>query len=112
MNPPRANATAALTPLADRPSTQAKHGIVRLVNRVRGELMDALARELAEFGISAAQLLVVCSGASMEAGCASGLCGNISYERCAMTGMIDRLQQKGLVRRVPRAEDRRSINIE
>ena len=77
------------------------------MNRVRlVELMDALDRELAEFDISAAQLLVLSSVASMEADCASGLCRNISYDPGAMTRMIDRLQQKGLVRRVPRAEDR------
>jgi len=112
MNPPRASVTAAVATLADRPSTQAKHGIVRLVNRVRVELMDALDRELAEFDISAAQLLVLSSVATMEADCASGLCRNISYDPGAMTRMIDRLQQKGLVRRVPRAEDRRAMNLE
>lgn len=108
MNPSR----AALTTLADRPSTQAKHGLIRLVNRVRVELMDALDRELAQYDISAAQLLVLSSVASMEADCASGLCKNISYDPGAMTRMIDRLQQKGLVRRVPRAEDRRAMNLE
>jgi len=29
-----------------------------------------------------------------------------------MTRMIDRLQQKGLVRRVPHPEDRRAMNLE
>ena len=108
MNSPKAVVAA----LADRPSTRASHGIIRLVNRVRVELMDALDRELAQFDISAAQLLVLSSVASMEADCASGLCKNISYDPGAMTRMIDRLQQKGLVRRVPRAEDRRAMNLE
>ncbi len=108
MNPPKAAAAA----LADLPSTSTTDGISRLVNRVRVELMDALDRELAQFDISAAQLSVLASVASMEADCASGLCRNISYDPGAMTRMIDRLQQKGLVRRVPRAEDRRAMNLE
>ena len=49
------------TAVADPPSTQRKHGIIRLVNRVRIELMDALDGELAEFDISAAQLIVLAS---------------------------------------------------
>src|SRR4029078_8249959 len=92
------------------PSTQAKHGMVGLVNRVRVELMDGLDRELAEFDISAAPLLVLSSGGTMETHCASGLCRNISYDPGAMTRMIDRLQQKGLVRRGPNAEDRGPVN--
>ena len=98
--------------VADLSSTQRKHGIIRLVNRVRVELMDALDRELAQFDISAAQLIVLASVASEEADCASGLCKNISYDPGAMTRMIDRLEQKGLVRRVPSAEDRRAANVE
>ena len=98
--------------VADRTSVQAKHGIIRLINRVRVELIDALDRELAQFDISAAQLIVLASVANGEADCASGLCKSISYDPGAMTRMIDRLQQKGLVRRVPNAEDRRAMNLE
>jgi len=108
MSPARTSATA----VADLSSVQPKHGIIRLVNRVRVELMDALDRELAQFDISAAQLIVLASVANKEADCASGLCKNISYDPGAMTRMIDRLEQKGLVRRVPSAEDRRAANVE
>src|SRR5206468_470615 len=92
--------------------SRAKHGIIRLVNRVRVELIDALDRELSQFDISAAQLIVLASVANKEAGSASGLCKSISYDPGAMTRMIDRLEQKGLVRRVPNAEDRRAMNLE
>jgi len=105
-------ARTGATAVADLSSTQRKHGIIRLVNRVRVELMDALDRELAQFDISAAQLIVLASVANKEADCASGLCKNISYDPGAMTRMIDRLEQKGLVRRVPSAEDRRAANVE
>jgi DNA-binding MarR family transcriptional regulator len=108
MSPPRAAAAA----VADRTSAPAKHGIIRLINRVRVEWIDALDRELAQFEISAAQLIVLASVANGEADSASGLCKSISYDPGAMTRMIDRLEQKGLVRRVPNAEDRRATNLE
>ena len=108
MGAPRAG-TATIAGVSSPPD---RHGIVRLVNRVRIELMDALDRELARFDISAAQLIVLASVANKEADCASGLCKNISYDPGAMTRMIDRLEQKGLVRRVPNAEDRRASTVE
>jgi len=94
------------------PSSVARHGITRLINRVRVELIDALDRELAPFDITAPQLIVLASVANGEADSAAGLCKTISYDPGAMTRMIDRLQQKGLVRRIPRPEDRRAMNLE
>ncbi len=108
MNPPR----SAVAALSERTSTPPKHGIIRLVNRVRVELIDALDRELSKFDISAAQLIVLASVANKEADSASRLCKSISYDPGAMTRMIDRLQQKGLIRRVPNADDRRASNLE
>jgi len=91
------------------PST---HGVIRLVNRVRTELIDALDRELAKFDISAAQLIVLASLANEEADSPTTLCKNISYDPGAMTRMIDRLEQKGLVRRRRNLEDRRATCLE
>src|SRR5206468_1378365 len=108
MTPPKAAATASI----DRTSVPAQHGIIRQINRVRIELIDALDRELSKFDISAPQLIVLASVANKEADSASGLCKSISYDPGAMTRMIDRLEQKGLVRRLPNAEDRRATNLE
>jgi MarR family transcriptional regulator, multiple antibiotic resistance protein MarR len=107
MTPPRP-ATAVAEPKA----AASKHGIIRLINRVRIELIDALDRDLAKFDISAPQLIVLASVANREADSASGLCKSISYDPGAMTRMIDRLAQKGLVRRVPNPDDRRATNLE
>src|SRR5437773_2466743 len=112
MTPPPPPPRAAVAALANRTSVQSKHGIIRLINRVRVELIDALDRELSQFDISAAQLIVLASVANKEADSASGLCKSISYDPGAMTRMIDRLEQKGLVRRLPNAEDRRATNLE
>ena len=108
MTPPRAPAAEIQDPVAVPP----KHGVIRLINRVRVELIDALDRELAPFDISAPQLIVLASVANMEANSAAGLCKSISYDPGAMTRMIDRLEQKGLVRRIPKPEDRRAMNLE
>ena len=108
MSPPRAASAFAPDP-ATAPS---KHGIVRLSNRVRVVRIDAMYRELARFDISAPQLIVLASVANREADSASSLCRNISYDPGAMTRMIDRLEQKGLIRRVPNPEDRRATNLE
>src|SRR4051812_18564782 len=87
-------------------------GIIRLINRLRVEMIDALDRELSKFDISAPQLIVLASVASKEADSAAGLCKSISYDPGAMTRMIDRLELKGLIRRVPNPDDRRAMNLE
>ena len=104
----RADTVSAPEPAPAKPA----HGLLRLINRVRVELVDALDRELSAFDISAPQLFVLSSVAYGEADSAAGLCKSISYDPGAMTRMIDRLQQKGLVRRVPHPEDRRAMNLE
>ena len=102
-------ATVALDELRD---AKPRHGILRLINRIRVELVDALDRELSKYDISAPQLIVLAYVANKEADSAAALCKSISYDPGAMTRMIDRLQQKGLVRRIPNVEDRRAANLE
>ncbi|MEP6656084.1 MAG: MarR family transcriptional regulator [Betaproteobacteria bacterium] len=79
---------------------------------MRVELIDALDLELSKFDISAPQLIVLASVANKEADSASTLCKSISYDPGAMTRMIDRLEQKGLIRRTPNPDDRRATNLE
>ena len=42
----------------------------------------------------------------------TGLCRRTSLGKSTLTGMLDRLERDGYVRRVPSREDRRVINIE
>src|SRR4051794_19698860 len=108
MTPPRAS-----TATVDRPAdVAAPRSILRLVSRVRIAVMDALDAELAPFDISAAQMMVLGTIATGEADSAAGLCKGISYDPGAMTRMIDRLEQKGLLRRTPRPDDRRTQSLE
>ena len=87
-------------------------GVGRLLTRVKGEMMDTLDRELAPIDISAAQYVILVMLHSGEMDSASRLCQGVSYDPGAMTRMIDRLERKGLVRRVRCGKDRRKVNLE
>ena len=86
------------------------NGIGRLLSRVKMEMHEALDRELAPFDITAAQYVILVNLAT-GVDSASGLCKGVSYDPGAMTRMIDRLERKGLVRRVRSPEDRRVVNL-
>ena len=89
-----------------------KRSIGRLLGKVKMAMGDALDRELAPFDITAAQLVVLLALASGEADSAAGLCRGISYDPGAMTRMIDRLEQKGLIQRTDHPDDRRRVGLE
>src|SRR5215468_680589 len=89
-----------------------QRSIGRLLGRVKMAMGDALDRELAPFDISAAQFVILVALATGEADSASTLCRGISYDPGAMTRMIDRLEQKGLIRRIQLPYDRRKVGLE
>jgi len=91
---------------------QPRDGIGFLLQRARMEILDDLDRELEPLDITAAQFIILVRLSEGEAGSASGLCQGVSYDPGAMTRMIDRLEKKGLVRRVRRADDRRKVDLE
>lgn len=84
----------------------------RLVNRAQVELTEALDRELARFDISAAQYVILSTLAAGRADTSVQICKEISYSRGAMTRMLDRLEHKHMIRRVPYADNRRSVKLE
>ena len=73
-------------------------------------MFEALDAELEPLGITAAQYVILMNLAN-GVDSASGLCRTVSYDPGAMTRMIDRLERKGLVRRVPCSEDRRVMRL-
>lgn len=96
-----------------------RESIGYLMTRVKVETLAALDRELAadpylsSLGVTAAQFVVVVRLAGSESKkSASDLCKELSYDAGAMTRMIDRLESKGLVRRVRCVKDRRLIYLE
>ena len=82
-----------------------------LINRVRLALLDSLDRALSPLNVTSAQyvtLSILASGADS----ASQICKGISYDAGAMTRMIDRLEQRGLLKRVRVADDRRTVKLQ
>jgi MarR family transcriptional regulator, multiple antibiotic resistance protein MarR len=87
-----------------------KTGIGGLISRVRVKLMDALDAEFERFDITSAQYIILVNLAT-GVDSASSLCKGVSYDPGAMTRMIDRLERKGLVRRIRSPEDRRVVKL-
>jgi DNA-binding MarR family transcriptional regulator len=82
-----------------------------LINRVRLALLEALDRALSPLNVTSAQYVILSTLAS-GADSASQICKGISYDAGAMTRMIDRLEQRGLLRRVRVADDRRTVKLQ
>jgi DNA-binding MarR family transcriptional regulator len=105
-----ATETAPVTEIYDPKRFDPKVGIGGLLSRVKAKLVDGLDAELAPFEISAAQYVILVNLAS-GCGSSSDLCRSVSYDPGAMTRMLDRLERKGLIRRVRCSEDRRVARL-
>jgi DNA-binding MarR family transcriptional regulator len=104
--------TATRKEIYDLKSYDPKRSIGGLLGRVKSEMIAAMDAELAPLDITAAQFVVLKCIALGEADSASGLCKDNSYDPGAMTRMLDRLERRGLVRRVAHPNDRRASNLE
>lgn len=83
-----------------------------LLNRVKALIQVALDRELAPHDLTAAQYVVLLTLASDRAETGAELCKVLSYDPGAMTRMLDRVEQKKLLKRVYSQEDRRRVRLE
>ena len=95
-----------------------RRGVGHLLHRVRTEMLAAVDREMAAdeqlvaMEVTSAQFIVLAALSMGEMKSASDLCKHISYDAGAMTRMIDRLEEKGLLRRSRCPDDRRLVNLE
>jgi len=78
-----------------------------LMGRARASLLAALDAGLAPFGLSGIQFAVLKHLADGSADTAAELCRFMHYDTGAMTRILDRLEQRGLLRRERCREDRR-----
>lgn len=83
-----------------------------MLGRVRAVFLAALEERLAPFDIKPADYIVLASLANDVADTASAVCSLLVHDPGAMTRKIDALEERGLLRRVRSAEDRRSIKLE
>ena len=84
-------------------------GVGYLLGRARGSLLTGLDAELKPFGLKGMQFGVLKHLAEGAAHTAAELCRRMHYDTGSMTRILDRLEQKGLVRRERGREDRRLV---
>jgi DNA-binding MarR family transcriptional regulator len=82
-----------------------------LLNQVGRELATTLERQLAPFGVTAQQAALLLH-AGREERTPSQLTALLGTDTAGMTKLLDRLVDKGLLRRRPHPEDRRAVVIE
>jgi MarR family transcriptional regulator, multiple antibiotic resistance protein MarR len=107
-----------VTDLYDPDTTDPRDTIAPLMKRAAIELSFAVEeafgrdKELAPFEMSAAQFGILARLHFHETASAGELCKTMKYDRGAMSRMLDRLEEKGLIRRVRREGERRMITLE
>jgi MarR family transcriptional regulator, multiple antibiotic resistance protein MarR len=85
--------------------------IGHLIGRARSALLTGLDAELEPFGLTGAQFAVVKNVADGVADTAADLCRTMHYDTGSMTRMLDRLEEKGVLRRERCTEDRRVVYL-
>jgi MarR family transcriptional regulator, multiple antibiotic resistance protein MarR len=82
-----------------------------LLTQVRGRMVAAIDAELAPLDITWAQWGILLQIANGKAETAAELCRNTGCDTGSTTRMLDRLEQKGLLRRERSTEDRRIVHL-
>ncbi len=85
--------------------------IGHLIGRARSALLTGLDAELEPFGLTGAQFAVLKNVADGIADTAADLCRTMHYDTGSMTRMLDRLEEKGVLRRERCTEDRRVVYL-
>jgi DNA-binding MarR family transcriptional regulator len=83
-----------------------------LLARARARLAKAVDLELARHDITQAQGCIVMMLASGKYSTAAELARELYIDSAAMTRMVDRLEKRGLIARMPRGDDRRVIQLQ
>jgi DNA-binding MarR family transcriptional regulator len=80
--------------------------------RVTHLLLEAVEHELADLDLSAAEINALACFAGARARPVRDLVGATGQRPSTLTGVLDRLERRGLVTRTPNPHDRRSILVE
>jgi DNA-binding MarR family transcriptional regulator len=83
--------------------------IGHLIGRARSALLTGLDGELEPFGVTGAQFAVLKNIADGVAETAADLCRTMHYDTGSMTRMLDRLEEKSVLRRERCTDDRRVV---
>jgi len=82
-----------------------------LIGRARSALLTGLDAELEPFGLTGAQYAVLKNVADGTADTAADLCRTMHYDTGSMTRMLDRLEEKAVLRRERCTQDRRVVYL-
>ena len=99
-------------PLYTSENYKPEESIGRLIADVSGRLLAAFDDEMTGMGITGAQWVILMRIANGCGSTAAELCRFSRYDTGSMTRMLDRLEEKGLIRRVRSSKDRRLIYLE
>lgn len=83
-----------------------------LLSQTRNASFRDLSDELEPLGLTCAQFRVVAGIAHERAHTLSEFTRYLDYDSGAMKRLLDRVEEKGLIRRVPCPADRRALNLE
>jgi DNA-binding MarR family transcriptional regulator len=98
--------------------SEINNSLAPLLNQVRIAMLGGVDQEflrdaeVAALEVTAAQFVIIANVLKGHANSACELCKFMDYDRGAMSRMIDRLETKGLIRRVALAHTRRSVALE
>jgi MarR family transcriptional regulator, multiple antibiotic resistance protein MarR len=100
-----------MQPIYDIETFRPSQGVGAFIGRARRTIVEAIDQKLAPLDISHAQWIVIMllgDGAAT----AAELCKILVYDPGAMTRLLDRLEKKGVLRRVRAKGDRRTVRLE
>jgi MarR family transcriptional regulator, multiple antibiotic resistance protein MarR len=93
------------------PDAEVAFAIGPLIGRVRTVMLSKLDAELQPFGITGTQFAILKNVAEGAAQTAADLCRLLHYDTGSMTRLLDRLEEKGLMRRERSKDDRRVVSL-
>jgi DNA-binding MarR family transcriptional regulator len=93
------------------PGADVASAIGPLVGRVRSLMLSKLDGELQPFGITGMQYATLKCLADGSAETSSDLCRLLHYDAGSMTRLVDRLEEKELIRRERSQDDRRVVSL-
>lgn len=89
-----------------------KDSVAHLIVQIRQKVVESVESELTPLGLTHAQFVVLVQLANGMAGTPAEFCRLLDYDSGAMTRLLDRIEEKGIIRRVRSTEDRRSVGLE
>ena len=101
-----------MQPVYDIETFRPSQGVGAHIGTARRTIVEAIDQKLAPLDISHAQWIVVMLLGDGTASTAAELCKFLIYDPGAMTRLLDRLEKKGVLRRMRAKDDRRAVRLE